>query len=91
MPAPLRAVVDATSMAMLSDLRIANSVPYQVRDRAHLVLMSAEGWNAPALSRHPAVMYIRFGQLSKAGIPQVYVGFGTRQVGGEKRSGSGQT
>lgn len=51
MPAPLRAVVDATSMAMLSDLRIANSVPYQVRDRAHLVLMSAEGWNAPALSK----------------------------------------
>lgn len=51
MPAPLRAVVDATSNAMLSDLRRANSVPYQVRDRAHLVLMSAEGWNAPALAK----------------------------------------
>ena len=51
MPAPLRAVVDATSAAMLSDLRIANSVPYQVRDRAHMVLMSAAGWNAPALAK----------------------------------------
>ena len=51
MPAPLRAVVDTTSTAMLSDRRIANSVPYQVRDRAHMVLMSAEGWNAPALAK----------------------------------------
>ena len=51
MPAPLRASVDPTSTAMLSDLRIASSVPYQVRDRAHLVLMSSEGWNAPALAQ----------------------------------------
>lgn len=26
-------------------------MPYQVRDRAHMVLMSAEGWNAPALAK----------------------------------------
>lgn len=36
---------------MLSDLRIADSVPYLVRDRAHMMLMSAEGWNAPALAK----------------------------------------
>lgn len=50
MPAPLRAVVSATDHAMLSDLRIADSVPYRVRDRAHMMLMSADGWNAPALA-----------------------------------------
>ncbi|MEM8506087.1 MAG: helix-turn-helix domain-containing protein [Cyanobacteria bacterium P01_D01_bin.1] len=51
MPAPLRAILDPTSTAMLSDLRIADQVPYRVRDRAHIILMSAEGWNAPALAK----------------------------------------
>ena len=51
MPAPLRAVVKSIDQAMLSDLRIADSVPYRVRDRAHMMLMSAEGWNAPALAK----------------------------------------
>lgn len=51
MPAPLRATVSDHECAMLSDLRIADSVPYRVRDRAHMVLMSADGWNAPALAK----------------------------------------
>ena len=51
MPAPLRAELDPTAVAMLSDLRKASSVPYRVRDRAHMMLMSAEGWNAPALAK----------------------------------------
>ncbi len=51
MPAPLRAVLSSTDLAMLSDLRIAGSVPYRVRDRAHMMLMSAAGWNAPALAK----------------------------------------
>ncbi|MEO1388699.1 MAG: helix-turn-helix domain-containing protein [Cyanobacteria bacterium J06634_6] len=51
MPSPLRAILDPTSTATLSDLRIADSVPYRVRDRAHMMLMSAKGWNAPALAK----------------------------------------
>lgn len=50
MPAPLRAIVTATDEAMLSDLRIADSVPYRVRDRAHMVLMNADGWSVCDLS-----------------------------------------
>jgi len=50
MPAPLRAILTATDVAMLSDLRIADSVPYRVRDRAHMVLMNADGWNVLALA-----------------------------------------
>lgn len=51
MPAPLRAVLHPVDEDMLSDLRVADSVPYRVRDRAHMVLMSAAGWNAPALAQ----------------------------------------
>lgn len=51
MPAALRAVVNPVDEEMLSDLRVADSVPYRVRDRAHMMLMSADGWNAPALSK----------------------------------------
>jgi len=51
MPAPLRAVVEPIDVDMLSDLRVADSVPYRVRDRAHMMLMSADGWNAPALAK----------------------------------------
>lgn len=51
MPVPLRATVSDPESIMLSDLRIADSVPYRVRDRAHMMLMSAEGWNAPALAK----------------------------------------
>lgn len=50
MPAALRAILTETDVAMLSDLRIADSVPYRVRDRAHMILMNAEGWNTPSLA-----------------------------------------
>ena len=51
MPAPLRAVLGPIDEDMLSDLRVADSVPYRVRDRAHMMLMSADGWNAPAIAK----------------------------------------
>ena len=49
MPAPLRAVLGPIDEDMLSYLRSSDSVPYRVRDLSHMMLMSADGWNAPAL------------------------------------------
>lgn len=50
MPAPLRIALTPEAEATLSELRIASSVPYRVRDRAHMVLLNADGWNAPAIA-----------------------------------------
>lgn len=50
MPAPLRAYLTPAEKRTLGELRIASCVPYRVRDRAHMVLLNAEGWSAPALA-----------------------------------------
>lgn len=50
MPAPLRVTLTETEETTLSELRIASSVPYRVRDRAHMVLLNAEGWSAPTIA-----------------------------------------
>lgn len=50
MPAPLRVTLTDTEERTLSELRIASSVPYRVRDRAHMVLLNAEGWSAPTIA-----------------------------------------
>lgn len=50
MPAALRAILTANEIETLSELRKAGTVPYRVRDRAHIILLNASGWNAPALA-----------------------------------------
>ncbi|MEO1180084.1 MAG: helix-turn-helix domain-containing protein [Cyanobacteria bacterium J06636_28] len=50
MPAPLRVILTEAEEQTLSDLRIAGCVPCRVRDRAHIVLLNARGWNAPAIA-----------------------------------------
>ncbi|MBE9075885.1 helix-turn-helix domain-containing protein [Romeria aff. gracilis LEGE 07310] len=50
MPAPLRVTLSAPEAATLSELRKASSVPYRVRDRAHVLLLNGDGWSAPAIA-----------------------------------------
>lgn len=50
MPAPLRITLSAPEEATLSALRIASSVPYRVRDRAHMLLLNADGHTAPTIA-----------------------------------------
>lgn len=50
MAAPLRVTLTSEEEITLRELRIASSVPYRVRDRAHMVLLNASGWNAPVIA-----------------------------------------
>lgn len=50
MPAPLRTILSETEEQTLSELRIASCVPYRVRDRAHIVLLNAQGWKVASLA-----------------------------------------
>ena len=35
---------------MLSELRVAQTVPHRTRDRAHMIRLNAQGWNVPAIA-----------------------------------------
>lgn len=50
MASPLRVTLTTEEEITLRELRIASSVPYRVRDRAHMVLLNASGWNAPVIA-----------------------------------------
>lgn len=50
MPAPVRVVLNEEEDRTLSELRLATTVPQRTRDRAHMVRLNAQGWNAPALA-----------------------------------------
>jgi transposase len=50
MPAPVRVVLTEEEDRMLKELRLATTVPQRTRDRAHMVRLNAQGWNAPALA-----------------------------------------
>lgn len=50
MPAPVRVILTDEEDQRLSELRLANDVPQRTRDRAHMVRLNAQGWNAPALA-----------------------------------------
>ncbi len=50
MPAPVRVVLTAEEDRTLKELRLATAVPQRTRDRAHMVRLNAQGWNAPALA-----------------------------------------
>jgi len=49
MALPLRVTLTPEEKSTLRELRMASIVPYRVRDRAHMLLLNAEGWNAPAI------------------------------------------
>lgn len=50
MPAPLRIILTETDDMMLSELRIAKTVPQRTRDRAHMLRLNDQGWNVPAIA-----------------------------------------
>ena len=50
MVAPLRVTLTTEEKRTLQELRIASSVPYRVRDRAHMLLLNASGRSAPAIA-----------------------------------------
>jgi len=50
----------------LSELRLAAHEPQRTRDRAHMVRLNAQGWNAPAIAEMFAVS-IPFEQRSDDG------------------------
>lgn len=49
MPAPIRVVLTPEEDRTLTELRLATTVPQRVRDRAHMIRLNAQGWNAPAI------------------------------------------
>ncbi len=51
MPAPLRIVLTGEEDRTLRELRMAQTVPYRTRDRAHMLLLNAQGWNVPAIAQ----------------------------------------
>jgi transposase len=51
MPAPLRIVQTEAEEEMLSELRVAMTVPRRTRDRAHMLRLNAQGWNVPAIAK----------------------------------------
>ena len=50
MPAPIRIVLSQAENSMLSELRVAQTVPQRTRDRAHVLRLNAQGWNVPAIA-----------------------------------------
>ena len=50
MAAPLRVTLTLEEESTLQALRIANRVPYRVRDRSHMLLLNGSGWNVSAIA-----------------------------------------
>ena len=50
MPAPIRIVLTEEEDRTLLELRVAASVPYRTRDRAHMLRMNAQGWTVPVIA-----------------------------------------
>jgi transposase len=50
MPAPLRVILSDAEVEMLRELRVASTVPQRTRDRAHMLWLNHDGWNAPAIA-----------------------------------------
>jgi len=65
MPAPVRVVLNHEEERTLSELLAAHE-PQRTRDRAHMVRLNAQGWNAPAIAEMSAVS-IPFEQRSDDG------------------------
>lgn len=50
MPAPLRIILSEAEDSMVSELRVAQTMPQRTRDRAHRIRLNAQGWNVPAIA-----------------------------------------
>lgn len=50
MPAPLKITLTPEESVTLSELRLASSVNHRVRDRAHVLLLNADGWNVASIA-----------------------------------------
>lgn len=50
MPAPVRVILNKEEDRTLKELRLATTVPQRTQDRAHMIRLNAQGWNAPALA-----------------------------------------
>ena len=50
MPAPIRIVLTAEEDRTLLELRVAASVPYRTRARAHMLWLNAQGWTVAAIA-----------------------------------------
>lgn len=50
MPAPLKITLTPEETVTLSELRTASSVNHRVRDRAHILLLNADGWNVASIA-----------------------------------------
>ena len=51
MPVPLRIILTPEEDYTLSELRQAQSLPKRTRDRAQILRLNAQEWNAPAIAR----------------------------------------
>jgi hypothetical protein len=55
MPAPLRSALTEADDHMLSELRVATTVPQRTRVRAPMLRLNAQGWNVPASRKNVRV------------------------------------
>ena len=50
MPAPLKTTLTVAESETLQELRVADGVHHRVRDRAHMLLLNADGWSVAAIA-----------------------------------------
>ena len=50
MPAPLRVSLSEPEQTMLEDLRVAPQVVQRTKDRAHMLLLNAQGWRVAQIA-----------------------------------------
>ena len=50
MPAPLKTTLTAAESETLQELRVADGVHHRVRDRAHMLLLNADGWSVAEIA-----------------------------------------
>lgn len=50
MPAAIQITLTAEEDRMLSELRVAQTVPQRTRDRAHMLRLNAQGWTVSAIA-----------------------------------------
>lgn len=72
MPAPLKTSLTAAESETLEALRVADSVHHRVRDRAHMLLLNADGWSvgeiADIFKCHPHTVRASLKRWQSAGL-----------------------
>jgi transposase len=51
MPAPLRIKLNPEEKNTLTEIRQSQSIPYRIRDRAHMLKLNAKGMTVPEIAR----------------------------------------